>query len=395
MQRLPFLILPLCLAAAGSAGAQTDMRPRARQIGIEVGILPTGQPNAITDVEGVRVGHATVLQGDSVRTGVTVIIPHGDNVFQEKVPAAIYLGNAFGKLAGSTQVWELGNIETPIALTNTLSVPVAVQALIRHTLQYAGNESVGSVNAVVGETNDGWLNDIRGMHVTEEDVMAALESASSGAVEEGSVGAGTGTSCFGFKGGIGTSSRILPGDLGGYTVGVLVQTNYGGVLTINGAPVGRELGTFPLSEYTQGMQGEGSCMTVVATDAPLSPRNLKRLAKRAVLGLARTGSSMSNGSGDFVIAFSTAYRIPYGGGILDPPVAYLPNNYTSALFMAVVESTEEAVYNSMFKAAPVMGRNGHTLEAIPIDKVVEISRQYNTLHLQERLPGVDASRRLR
>ncbi|MFK7844317.1 MAG: P1 family peptidase [Rhodothermales bacterium] len=375
--------------------AQEKARPRAREIGIEVGILPTGPLNAITDLEGVKIGHKTLWRGDSVRTGVTVIMPHGDNLFQEKVPAAIYLGNAFGKLAGSTQVEELGNIETPIALTNTLSVPTAVQALIRYTLQHSGNESVRSVNAVVGETNDGGLNDIRGLHVTETDVIEAIESAATGPVEEGAVGAGTGTSCFGFKCGIGTSSRQLPGDFGGYTVGVLVQTNYGGVLTINGAPVGRELGKFPLSAYTTGQQSDGSCMIVVGTNAPLSPRNLKRLAKRAVLGMGQTGSPMFNGSGDFVIAFSTAYRVPYNGEMLEAPVALLSNNSMSLLFMAVVEATEEAIYNSMFKAISVTGRDGRTLEAIAIDRVVEISRKYNLLNLQQRLPGVDTSVRLR
>lgn len=372
--------------------AQENARPRAREVGIEVGILPTGRLNAITDVEGVMVGHKTLWQGETIRTGVTVVLPHGDNLFQEKVPAAIYLGNAFGKLAGSTQVEELGTLETPIALTNTLNVPVAVQALIRYTLQQPGNDSIFSVNAVVGETNDGWLNDIRGMHVTEADVMAALTAATGGAVEEGSVGAGTGTLCFGFKGGIGTSSRKVPDDFGGYTVGVLVQTNYGGVLTINGAPVGRELGNFPLSEYTKGQQGEGSCMIVVATDAPLSPRNLKRLAKRAVLGLGRTGSPMYNGSGDYVIAFSSAYRIPYKSEVLNPPVALVSNDYMGILFMAVVEATEEAVYNSMFKATSVTGRDGHTGEAIPVERVIEICRRYNLLNLQQRLPGVGATR---
>ena len=395
MLRLVLLAYILCFPGVGAVTAQENVRPRARDVGIEVGILPTGPLNAITDVEGVKVGHKTVWRGDVVRTGVTVILPHSDNLFQEKVPAAIYLGNAFGKLAGSTQVEELGNIETPIALTNTLNVPIAVQALIRYTLQQPCNESVRSVNAVVGETNDGRLNDIRGLHVTEADVMAALEGAVFGPVEEGSIGAGTGTSCFGFKGGIGTSSRQLPADFGGYTIGVLVQTNYGGVLTINGAPVGRELGKFSLSEYTKGKQSEGSCMIVVATDAPLSSRNLKRLSKRAVLGLGRTGSLMNNGSGDFVIAFSTAYRIPYNSEVLDPPVALVSNANMSTLFMAVVEATEESVYNSMFKAISVTGRDGHTREAIPIDKVIEICRKYNVLNLQQRLPGIDASVRLK
>lgn len=378
----------ICLAAIGLAVAQDEIRPRAREVGIEVGILPTGPLNAITDVEGVKVGHKTLRRGESVRTGVTVILPHDGNLFQEKVPAAIYLGNAFGKLAGYTQVEELGNIETPIALTNTLSVPVATQALIRYTLHYPGNESVRSVNAVVGETNDGGINDIRGFHVTEADVMAAVESAVSGSVPEGSVGAGTGTSCFGFKGGIGTSSRQLPGNFGGYTLGVLVQSNYGGVLTINGAPVGRELGLFPLKEYTQGPLSEGSCMVVVATDAPLSPRNLKRLAKRAILGLAKTGSPMYHGSGDYVIAFSTAYRILYKSKTLNSPVAMVSDNAMNTLFMAVVEATEEAVYNSMFKATTEKGRDGRTLEAIPVEKVLDICRKYNVLNLQERLPPI-------
>ncbi len=392
MRGLAFSTFILCITAAVALTAQERARSRAREVGIEVGILATGPLNSITDVEGVKVGHKTVWQGDAVRTGVTVILPHGDNLFQEKVPAAIYLANAFGKLAGSTQVAELGNLETPIALTNTLSVPVAVQALIGYTLHYPGNESVRSVNAVVGETNDGWLNDIRGLHVTEADVIAAIEAAVSDPVEEGSVGAGTGTSCFGFKGGIGTSSRQLPHDFGGYTVGVLVQTNYGGILTINGAPVGRELGKFPLSQYTKGPQSEGSCMIVVATDAPLSPRNLKRLAKRAVLALGRTGSYMGNGSGDFVVAFSTAYRIPYNSELLNSPVTLVSNDNMNTLFMAVVEATEEAVYNSLLKATSVTGRDGHTMEAIPVEQVIDICGRYNVLNLQQRLPGIRSTR---
>lgn len=371
-----------------TVNAQEGTRMRAREIGIEVGILPAGRLNAITDVEGVKVGHKTVWQGETIRTGVTVILPHGDNLYQEKVAAAVYTGNGFGKLAGSTQVEELGNIEAPIALTNTLSVPVAVSALIRYTLQQPGNMFVASVNAVVGETNDGWLNDIRGMHVTEADVMEAVEAAKSGPVEEGSTGAGTGTMCFGFKGGIGTSSRKVPDKLGGYTVGVLIQTNFGGVLTINGAPVGRELGNYELSEYADSRKEDGSCMIVVATDAPLSPHNLLRLAKRATLGLGRTGSSMSNGSGDYVIAFSTAYRIPHRSEVLDPPVTLVSNNHMSPLFMAVSEATEEAVYNSMLKATSVTGRAGHTGMQIPVDRVIEICRKYNVLNLQKQLPGV-------
>jgi len=370
--------------------AETDATGRrARDIGIQVGILPVGRFNAITDVPGVTVGHTTLSEGDAVRTGVTAILPHDGNLYQQKVPAAVYLGNAFGKLAGSTQVQELGALETPIVLTNTLSVSAGIEGVVRYTLTQPGNETVRSVNAVVGETNDGYLNDIRGLHVTTDHVLAAIAAAQAGPVAEGSVGAGTGTSCFGFKGGIGTSSRRLPGDRGGYTVGVLVQSNYGGVLTINGAPVGRELGTFPLSEYTAGAQDDGSCMIIVATDAPLSPRNLERLAKRAVLGLGRTGSCLDNGSGDYVIAFSTAYRLPNDAGRLDPPVALVSNRSMSTLFRAAVEATEEAVYNSMFMAAPVTGRDGHTRQTIPLDRVVEISDHYRLLNLQDRLPGVD------
>lgn len=373
-------------AAAAESGAG---RPRARQAGVEVGIFPTGPLNAITDVNGVRVGHCTVWRGDSIRTGVTVILPHAGNLFQEKVPAAVYCGNAFGKLAGSTQVVELGTLETPIALTNTLSVPVAMQALVKYTLQQAGNEEVASVNAVVGETNDGWLNDIRGMHMQEEHVWQALAAAKTGEVEEGSVGAGTGTHCLGFKGGIGTSSRRLPQELDGYTVGVLVQTNFGGILTINGAPVGRELGKFYLSEQVAEAQDGGSCMIVVATDAPLSPRNLERLAKRALFGLARAGGFMANGSGDYVIAFSTAHRIPHQLPAARLHIANeLANEAMTPLFLAVVEAGEEAVYNSLFKATTVAGRSGRKLEALPVAETIALLQRYQVLHLQQRLPGL-------
>ncbi len=387
-------VLIFTFAAFAVYAQSENSRPRAREAGVQAGILPTGALNAITDVAGVQVGHCTVWQGEAVRTGVTVIVPAVGNLFQEKIPAAIYCGNAFGKLAGFTQVEELGTIETPIALTNTLSVPTAMQALIKHTLAQPGNDNVLSVNAVVGETNDGGLNDIRGLHVKEGHVLQALASASSGVVAEGSVGAGTGTSCLGFKGGIGTSSRVLPKDLGGYTVGVLVQTNYGGILTINGAPVGRELGKFYMSERVREADDKGSCMIIVATDAPLSQRNLKRLAKRALLGLARTGGFMSHGSGDYVIAFTTAYRIPHAMpreenamGLL-PSVRLLHDEMMTPLFLAVVEATEEAVYNSLFKATTVSGVNGHTREALPIEKTVEILKKYQLLKLQESLPGV-------
>jgi D-aminopeptidase len=357
-------------------------RPRARDLGVVVGILPTGKNNAITDVAGVRVGHATLIRGDNVRTGVTAILPHSGNLFQEKVPAAIYVGNGFGKLAGSTQVNELGEIETPILLTNTLNVPRVADALIEWMLQLPGNEDVRSINPVVAETNDGYLNDIRGRHVGRDEVFAAIKSAKDGAVEEGSVGAGTGTVAFGWKGGIGASSRVIPQSLGSYTVGVLVQSNYGGVLTINGAPVGRELGKYYLKEQISTARGadqvsdraDGSIIMVVATDAPLDARNLKRLAARAMLGLARTGSPSTNGSGDYVIAFSTANRIRASENLRG--VQTLGNEAMSPLFEAVVEATEEAIYNSLFKATTVTGRDGHSVEALPIEKTVEILKKY-------------------
>src|SRR6056297_3913345 len=276
---------------------------RLRDHGVEIGVLKPGQFNALTDVPGVQVGHTTIIQGGGIRTGVTSILPHSGNIFQEKVPAAIYVGNGFGKLAGYTQVKELGNLETPLVLTNTLSVPTAMNAVIGYTLNQPENENVRSINAVVGETNDGYLNDIRGRHVTEEHVLQAIDNAKSGPVTEGNVGAGTGTICFGFKGGIGTSSRVLSKKNGGYTVGVLVQTNFGGVLKINGAPIGKELDKYYMNEKRNDSP-DGSCMIVVATDAPVDARNLKRMAKRAMLGLARTGGISSNGSGDYVIAFS-------------------------------------------------------------------------------------------
>ncbi len=374
------------LATAGVLFALLAFRPqamgqkRARELGIAPGVLSTGKENAITDVAGVRVGHVTILRGDSVRTGVTAVLPHGGNLFQEKVPAAIFVGNGFGKLAGSTQVEELGNIEGPILLTNTLSVAEAIAGGIEYTISRPGNEPVRSVNIVVGETNDGYLNDIRGRHVTKAQVIEAIVSAKDGPVEEGAVGAGTGTTCFGYKGGIGTSSRRLPPGLGGYTIGVLVQTNYGGILQINGAPVGLELGRYYLKEASN-YSPDGSCMIVVATNAPVDARNLRRIAVRAILGLAATGSSSSNGSGDYVIAFSTARecRVPANpsGRIYSPPV--LHNDALSPLFQAVKEATEEAVYNSLFMARTVTGYAGHTVEAIPVDKVLEICRDHKMI----------------
>lgn len=360
--------------------AQNNKRPRARDVGIVVGILSPGKWNAITDVAGVKVGHTTLIKGSNIRTGVTVILPHGGNLFKKKVPAAIYVGNGFGKLMGISQVNELGNIETPIALTNTLNVPKVADALIEYMLQLKGNEKVRSINPVVGETNDGWLNDIRGRHVNKEHVFQAIKNAKSGPVEEGSVGAGTGTMCFGFKGGIGTASRVLPDELGGYTVGVLVQTNFGGILEINGAPVGRELGRYYLADKIKPGQEKGSCMVVIATDAPLLARNLKRLAKRAYLGLAKTGFFSSNGSGDYIIAFSTYEKNLIQEDSSEPRTVYeLSNEKMSPLFLATVEATQEAVYNSLFKATTIHGRDGHVGEAIPIEKVVEICKKYNVI----------------
>ena len=331
-----------------------EPRPRPRDVGIAPGILSPGAQNAITDVAGVRVGQATVTRDDHVRTGVTVILPHGGNLFREKVPGAVFVGNGFGKLMGSTQVEELGEIESPIALTSTLNVPRVADALIDWMLALPGNEDVRSINVVVGETNDGQLNDIRGRHVGREDVFAALKSATTGAVEEGSVGAGTGTIAFGWKGGIGTSSRKLPAKLGGWTVGVLVQTNYGGILAIDGVPVGRALGKHYLKNELE--NADGSIMIVIATDAPVDSRNLERMGARSMAGLARTGAAMTNGSGDYAIAFST-HR----------DAATMKNDDMSPLFLATIEATEEAIYNSLFKATDV-GK----VKALPIDEVLKL-----------------------
>ena len=371
-----------------AAAAQTttpNARPRASDLGLKVGILPTGPLDAITDVAGAKVGHTTIIRGDDVRTGVTAVLPHSGNLFREKVPSAVFVGNAFGKLAGSTQVNELGEIETPILLTSTLSVPRVADALTDYMLALPGNEDVLSINPIVGETNDGYLNDIRGRHITSDDVFAAIKNAKGGPVEEGSVGAGTGTVAFGFKGGIGTSSRRLPARLGAYTVGVLVQTNFGGVLAIAGAPVGRELGRYYLREELQqdGIatdRGKGSVMIVIATDAPMDARNLKRLAARAMLGVARTGTAGSNGSGDYAIAFSTAQqvRIRTEEKALSRHIEVLTNDAMSPLFLAVIEATEEAVYNSLFRATTITGR-GHTVEALPIPKTFEILKKYGAL----------------
>ncbi|HDL18241.1 MAG TPA: S58 family peptidase [Bacteroidetes bacterium] len=346
-------------------------KPRIRELGISVGILPTGKWNAITDVPGVKVGHATLIKGDSFRTGVTVILPHDGNLFREKVTGAIYVGNGFGKLLGKIQVDELGEIETPVALTSTLNVFRVADALIDYMLSLPGNEDVRSINPVVGETNDGRLNDIQKRAVGKEQVFAALRDAKSGPVDEGNVGAGTGTVCFGFKGGIGTSSRKLPRELGGFTVGVLVQTNFGGVLQINGVPVGQKLGKYPYKRFLN-KKDDGSCAIVVATDAPLSARNLKRLAKRTLLGLARTGGYMSNGSGDYVIAFSTfaGNRVSSAGHEKKRKKTDVDNNAMSPLFLAAVEATEEAIYNSLFQAKTMTGFKGRTVEELPLNEVI-------------------------
>lgn len=363
----------------------SNTRPRTSDLGLKIGVLARGPLNAITDVEGVEVGQTTIIRGDDIRTGVTAILPHSGNLFREKVPAGIFVGNGFGKLAGSTQVEEMGDIETPILLTNTLSVPQVADAMIQYMLALPENRDVLSINPVVGETNDGYLNDIRGRHIAPEDVFSAIRNAKGGPVDEGAVGAGAGTVAFGWKGGIGTSSRRLPPSLGGYTVGVLVQSNFGGVLTIAGAPVGKELGQYYLRKEIE-QQGnskdkaDGSCMMIVATDAPLDARNLKRLAARAWLGMARTGSSASNGSGDYAIAFSTAsqVRIHTSDKSLTRHIEVLTNDAMSPLFEAVIESTEEAFYNSMLRATTVSG-NGHTVQALPIDKTVAILKAHHAI----------------
>lgn len=422
--RIPLALAAILLITSPTA-AQTQSRPRIRDVGITVGILPIGPLNAITDVEGVKVGQTTLVRGDTIRTGVTAILPHSGNLFRERVPAAIFVGNGFGKLAGSTQVNELGEIETPIVLTSTLNVPKVADAVIDYMLALPGNEDVVSVNPVVGETNDAYLNDIRSRPITRDDVIAAIKNAKSGAVDEGAVGAGTGTVAFGFKGGIGTASRRLPASLGGYTVGVLVQSNFGGILTIAGAPVGRELGRYYLKEELERAANKpssrnsgaaattqqvsqlpftgpdlakpdpaanqdlaaGSAMIVVATDAPLDHRNLSRMAARAMLGLAYTGSSSHNHSGDYVIAFSTApdVRIHPASSSNDHSDPYAPreqkvlsNDAMSPLFLAVAEATQEAVYNSMFRATTTTGQ-GHTVEALPIDQTIEILRRHGLL----------------
>jgi D-aminopeptidase len=370
----------------------TRTKPRARDLGIKVGVIPTGPLDAITDVTGVMVGHTTIVRGEDIRTGVTAILPHNGNLFREKVPGAVLVGNGFGKLMGSTQVNELGEIETPILLTSTLSVPRVADALVDYMLALPGNEDVQSVNPLVAETNDGYLNDIRGRHITRDEVINAIRNARAGSVDEGAVGAGTGTVAFGFKGGIGTASRKLPSELGGFTVGVLVQTNFGGVLTINGAPVGQELGRYYLKDElshpaakTQNVKtdADGSVIIVIATDAPVDGRNLRRLAARGVMGLARTGAAGSNGSGDYAIAFSTASEVRIRSTAQNErskprELKTLTNDAVSPIFLAVIEATEEAIYNSLFRATTTKG-HGHTVEELPLDRTLEILRRHGLI----------------
>ena len=364
------------LLVMNSAVQAAEHRPRAREAGISFGILAPGSLNAITDVAGVKVGQVTLIEGANIRTGVTAILPHGGNLYQDKVPAGFAVGNAYGKFMGSTQIKELGEIETPIVLTNTLNVPEAAAGVIEWTLRQPGNQDVRSVNAIVGETNDGYLNDIRARRVRPADAVAAIEAARDGPVREGAVGAGTGTVAFDWKGGIGTSSRKLPQSLGGYTVGVLVQTNYGGVLQVAGVPVGQALGRYFLKTELDKAKADGSVIIVLATDAPLSDRNLERLARRAFLGIARTGSPMTNGSGDFSVAFSTSPEVSRTADRRAHPAAIvdLPNDQMSPLFEAAVEATEEAVINSLFAATSIDG-SGHHVDALPVDQVIKLYRR--------------------
>jgi D-aminopeptidase len=378
MKKVPRALLAALLTVGGgvaNAQSEADARPRARDAGIAIGILPPGPLNAITDVAGVGVGHVTIVEGENVRTGVTAIRPHAGNTYLDKVPAGFAVGNGYGKFMGSTQIEELGEIETPILLTNTMSVPEAAAGIIEWTIAQPGNEEVRSVNAVVGETNDGFLNDIRARRVMPAHAIGAIEAARGGPVAEGAVGAGTGTIAFGWKGGIGTSSRRLPDAWGGYTLGVLVQTNYGGVLSVDGVRVGEALGQYMLRQELADASGDGSVIIVIATDAPLSDRNLARLARRAFLALGRTGSPMTNGSGDYALAFSTNEAVrrtaARRGAVAE--IADYPNDRMTPLFQAVMEATEEAVLNSMFVAEAMTGHRGR-IEALPLPEVLAIHR---------------------
>ena len=382
MQTLTTVGLAVCLAT----NAFSADKPRPRELGIEIGVLHTGANNAITDVAGVLVGQVNVHNAaKGANTGVTAIVPHAENVFQNKVPAGIFLGNGFGKMTGYPQVKELGNIETPIVLTNTLNVAAGLDGIIDYTFSFPENKDVRSVNGIVGETNDGGLNDIRARFVTKADVLKAIQSAKSGPVEEGVVGAGSGTQAFGFKGGIGTASRVLPKSMGGYTVGVLVQTNFGGLLTIKGVEVGRTLGRYPYKKEIE--SADGSIMMIVATDAPLDSRHLERVAKRAFMGMTKTGGVASNGSGDFVIAFSTAkdLRVPHDAKALTlQQGGTVRNDDMTPIFMATIEATEEAVINSLFAAKDVKGFNGKTAKALPVNKVLKMLKSHNALKPAEK-----------
>lgn len=372
MKRLLSMVLGV---AVGLTVLAAQPHKTLREWGFPTGIFATGRYNAITDVPGVTVGHVTLIEGDNVRTGVTAIVPHQGDIFRHKVPAAICVGNGFGKLAGVTQVRELGNIETPVVLTNTLSVAAGIEGVVRYTLMQPGHEDVRSVNAVVGETNDGRLNDIRGLHVTPQMVIDAINKAHGGPVQQGNVGAGTGTICFGYKGGIGTSSRVLPASLGGYTVGVLAQTNYGGILEIDGVQVGQRLEKHDFIDHVKQTENvDGSCMMVVITDAPLDSRNLERLAKRAMMGLAKTGGIASNGSGDYVIALSVAPGNLVDDGAKTITSTVLANGEMSSLFAATIEATAEALWNSLFMAESMTGRNGNHVDALPVEQVLEMLR---------------------
>ena len=375
MKRLLLIVVSVLL---GIAAVIAQPHKTLREWGFPTGIFETGPYNAITDVPGVTVGHVTCIEGDSIRTGVTAIVPHQGNIFRNKVPAAIYVGNGFGKLAGVTQVQELGNIEAPIILTNTLSVAAGIEGAVRYTLMQPGNEQERSVNAVVGETNDGRLNDIRGMHVTPQMVIEAINGAHGGPVEQGCVGAGTGTICFGFKGGIGTSSRVLPESLGGYTIGVLVQTNYGGILEIDGVQVGQRLHKHDFINHVRKTENmDGSCMMVVITDAPLDSRNLERVAKRAMMGMAKTGGIASNGSGDYVIALSVAPENLIDSRAKTITSTVLANGEMSSIFAATIEATAEALWNSLFMAEPMTGRGGYHVDALPVEQVLEMLHNRN------------------
>lgn len=379
MRRKNLTILALALLFGAASTNTFAQKKTLREHGFPIGIFETGKNNAITDVPGVTVGQVTCIEGDSIRTGVTAIIPHQGNIFRNKIPAAIYAGNGFGKLAGVTQVHELGNIETPVVLTNTLNVAAGIDGLITYTLQQPGNENVRSVNAVVGETNDGGLNKIQQRYVTPEIVLQALKNAKSGPVEQGCVGAGTGTVAFNFKGGIGTSSRVLPESLGGYTIGVIVQSNYGGILEIDGVQVGQKLNEYSFKNHVipQAKTADGSCMMVVITDAPIDARNLERVAKRAMMGLAKTGGIASNGSGDYVIAMSVAPENLIKDGQKLHTQTLLDNGEMSSIFAATIEATAEALWNSMFMAETTKGYKGKVVEALPVDKVLKMLKNRN------------------